>query len=471
MTTYYVDAVSGNDTTGDGSSGNPWQTIAKLYASWANNDTGILRAGKYWAMTSTTNKTGVTLRGADGETAILKSSYTWAADTWAKTAGYTNVYDTAWIHPAPQSVWNDTTRLTSVANAATCDSTANSFYADTTGDKLYINVGGVPPDMELIIYNDWLSTLSGANVTLRDLTFQWVYQALNLTGSAPTLDNCKFQYGAAYSTATDSWGYIRITGANAIIRNCTFSGNVVDIGLNSASSAATIINCTASAGSYFIWANGGSHTAYNCTANTMSAAFYANAGTLSCFDCIAIDSNHGGFESAAGATINTTRCIANCTQNIGTGAQYGWVFHGNGSAYHCIAANTKRSTNGLSAYDCATTGNVTIKNCIAYNCKEGIGDTTDDTPPAGLWDADYNCFYACTTPYTTGYSAATHDIAVDPLFRLDLAGSDDFRLLPGSPCIDAGILVTGVNEGFRGGAPDIGALEYIKPLPAHRHNS
>ena len=33
------------------------------------------------------------------------------------------------------------------------------------------------------------------------------------------------------------------------------------------------------------------------------------------------------------------------------------------------------------------------------------------------------------------------------------------RLLPGSPCIDRGVPIRGINEGLTGKAPDIGALE------------
>ena len=36
----------------------------------------------------------------------------------------------------------------------------------------------------------------------------------------------------------------------------------------------------------------------------------------------------------------------------------------------------------------------------------------------------------------------------------------DMRLQPGSPCIDAGILIRGVNDDFEGAAPDIGAYEF-----------
>ena len=43
MATYYCNADSGNDTTGDGSSGNPWLTIAKAMTSSTTGDAVILQ--------------------------------------------------------------------------------------------------------------------------------------------------------------------------------------------------------------------------------------------------------------------------------------------------------------------------------------------------------------------------------------------------------------------------------------------
>lgn len=43
----------------------------------------------------------------------------------------------------------------------------------------------------------------------------------------------------------------------------------------------------------------------------------------------------------------------------------------------------------------------------------------------------------------------------------------DFRLQKTSPCINAGVVIAGVNDGYRSTAPDIGALEHIvRPRPS-----
>lgn len=46
MATKYI-SPTGSDTTGDGTSGNPWQTIAKFLASSSSGDTCIMAAGTY----------------------------------------------------------------------------------------------------------------------------------------------------------------------------------------------------------------------------------------------------------------------------------------------------------------------------------------------------------------------------------------------------------------------------------------
>jgi hypothetical protein len=56
------------------------------------------------------------------------------------------------------------------------------------------------------------------------------------------------------------------------------------------------------------------------------------------------------------------------------------------------------------------------------------------------------------------YGWLTHGISADPLFMN--AGGGDFSLSDSSPCIDAGILVFGINDlRVKGSAPDIGAFE------------
>jgi hypothetical protein len=64
----------------------------------------------------------------------------------------------------------------------------------------------------------------------------------------------------------------------------------------------------------------------------------------------------------------------------------------------------------------------------------------------------YSCFYSATWS-----PAGTGNITTNPLFAD--AGSNDYTLQAGSPCIDTGTTITGITDDAIG-APDMGALEY-----------
>lgn len=69
MATYYI-ATTGNDTTGDGSSGNPWLTISKANSSSTTGDTIVLAAGTYTQAASLT-LSARTYQGAGYDSTII----------------------------------------------------------------------------------------------------------------------------------------------------------------------------------------------------------------------------------------------------------------------------------------------------------------------------------------------------------------------------------------------------------------
>jgi hypothetical protein len=66
---------------------------------------------------------------------------------------------------------------------------------------------------------------------------------------------------------------------------------------------------------------------------------------------------------------------------------------------------------------------------------------------------DYDVFVNAPKP---DFSDPTHVVAVD---------SVDLRLRKGSAAIDAGVELPNITDGYRGGAPDLGAYEYDTPMP------
>ncbi|MFH1107168.1 MAG: right-handed parallel beta-helix repeat-containing protein [Candidatus Micrarchaeota archaeon] len=67
--------------------------------------------------------------------------------------------------------------------------------------------------------------------------------------------------------------------------------------------------------------------------------------------------------------------------------------------------------------------------------------------------ADYSVFQGAHLPGGEGYTY--------------LPGTADFRLVPSGAAVDAGIVLSGVNDGFAGAAPDLGAYELGSDLPQY----
>lgn len=72
--------------------------------------------------------------------------------------------------------------------------------------------------------------------------------------------------------------------------------------------------------------------------------------------------------------------------------------------------------------------------------------------------ARHNTYYKSLREVTSGTGWLKHGISADPMFRDPSSG--DVRLAAGSPCLDRGILLPGINEHFHGRAPDLGTIEF-----------
>jgi hypothetical protein len=114
------------------------------------------------------------------------------------------------------------------------------------------------------------------------------------------------------------------------------------------------------------------------------------------------------------------------------------------------------------------------------------------SPPAGI-DADFagpghtprieTREFAALADYVKGTGQDRHSVLVDyevfmNVRRLDAqdaarvqelykAADFDFRLKPGAPAVDRGLVLPTVTDDFTGSAPDLGALEVGKPMPRY----
>ena len=125
-----------------------------------------------------------------------------------------------------------------------------------------------------------------------------------------------------------------------------------------------------------------------------------------------------------------------------------------------------------------TTG-IETKNNIVHTAE---GDLIRVLSPAQTnYVSDYNCFYPDGRKFYWGNAYANsfsdwkaisrldlHSLAINP--QLNNTSIGDFRLIKGSPCINQGTNV-GLTKDFsgmpipQGGGPDIGALEFVTPIP------
>lgn len=478
MTIWYI-APTGNNTTGDGTEGNPYLTVAKCHTVGANGDTVVCADGQYYENNTTISKTSFTVRAATGAVPVFTTATKYTS--WVKTDGYTNVYEAATSQP--YGVWNGATYLIKAANLAACDGTTNSWY--WSSPKTYVNLGGTDPDgvggLYCNITANFVFVVSGAGGLIEGITVHWAMRGISLT-SASTVRNCSLRYMNQMDGG--EWGAV-VTGADGPrIEGCTIehmrdtaSGYTAGqaISANTGSANVTVRRCTINCANNGVLTFAGTgHIVEQCVMDKLYRDGVSVDGSSACecryntvYDC------NGGFLVRDTATANWHHNVVAARSDIttGTGVRWGYIVEGGSTAVvHsnvCANLNAITSTTGA-AYLCKGTSAGTFYNNISYNNDAGYAGNAPDTPTL---TADYNLSYLDGTAYTAswnGGAAGAHDLAVDPQFRSPIVGAEDFRLLSTSPCIDAGTLVTSVNEGFRGGAPDMGAFEYVKPVTRRR---
>jgi len=77
MATYYINADTGDDTTGDGSQGNPWQTLLKTVSSTTSGDTIFVQnATNTYTITTNMNLSGRDIIGESTSGSVLTSNGT-----------------------------------------------------------------------------------------------------------------------------------------------------------------------------------------------------------------------------------------------------------------------------------------------------------------------------------------------------------------------------------------------------------
>ena len=126
---------------------------------------------------------------------------------------------------------------------------------------------------------------------------------------------------------------------------------------------------------------------------------------------------------------------------------------------------------GHNGWNSVGSGNTHFLNNIVHATRYVFENTRPEPyPPGNRWD--YNNLYTVDASRYVKWENRTldpqgfralgfeqHGISAPPRF-LDAAGGD-FRLAPDDPGIDKGLHLPGINDGFQGAAPDLGAFEFV----------
>jgi parallel beta-helix repeat protein/predicted outer membrane repeat protein len=273
----------------------------------------------------------------------------------------------------------------------------------------------------------------GGNLTVTNCTFIGnaadVYDGGGIwTGSTsrPMVTTCTF----ADNIAGNRGGGMRVS-ADAEVIDCTFSGNIAAStgGGMFGSHTSQVTDCSFSGNTAGSWGGGliGGRTVTNCTFIGNTAGF--GGGLITDGTVINCTFASNAATSKGGAMYNyyNSPTVLNCAFNGNTANDKGGAMYNlwNSPMVINCTFNQNSAVSGGAMYNNAS--NPTVRNCILW------GDSPDE-----IQDESGNPPFASTVSYSDvqGGWPGIRNIDADPVF-VD-PDNGDFRLSPGSPCIDAG---------------------------------
>ncbi len=316
------------------------------------------------------------------------------------------------------------------------------------------------------------SVLSGFTITGGNARYGGGIYCKN---SSPTITNCTFSSNSANGKYARGGGMFNERSSPAL-SNCTFSGNSADDrggGMYNTSSSPTITNCTFIGNSAYysggMFNEEGNPTLTNCTF-IGNSAYYSCGGmynsnsspsitncTFSSNSVSAVNSRGGGMVNSHSSPTITACTFTDNTASKGGGGMYNsrsspalsnCTFTGNSADWGGGMENSYDSSPTVA--NCTFSGNIaqdgggmhnrggsspTVTNCILWG----------NTASSGAQIYNNNSSATINFSNVQGGWPGTGNIDVDPEF-VDADGADDIigteddnlRLLPESPCIDAG---------------------------------
>jgi parallel beta-helix repeat protein len=485
--TYYVDAQSGTcNNTGAGTQTQPYCTInAAITAHKGAGITIIVMPGTYREQVT------VNASGASGSPFVLKASGPGVnvdgSDDFSNTSlwalGSGSEYTAASVTWTPKQVFVDGVRLAPTTNALGT-MPANSFQW-VSGTGLVVNVGGGNPGTHTVLVGH---RLYGFNLSTKSFVTIDGFQVAHTDDRGINMQNPCSDLVISNNTVSfaGSYGIQTVNGQRITITGNTVSDNAFHgIGLTAGASACVVTNneCFRNAHPTIRQANG--IYLFGAPRNTISG-----------------NRLHDNQDTGLQFNNSSDSCVSSNNRSYNNG-DHGYdhllstgVMHVNDVAYH-------NYLDGFSFEGTAPNGQV--HNCIAT--ENGEYDLWVDPASSVGFVSDYNLFwnsttgtapsgvpqmpvkfvataYATVAAYSTASGQDAHTKQADPKFTN--GATADFRLLGGSPAIDAamssaaGWPATDANGGARTDDPrtantgvgpvtyaDLGALEFVPPVVDH----
>ena len=517
--TYYVDDIQGNDTNAGTATAAAWKTVGKVaHAALAAGDQVLFRRGGVWYEGLTVARNGTPsspiVFGAygTGTRPVISGAKNLNASAfrWTASAGGTHEYRlelSGGGNPALAEVKNVFLNSTNLPRGGALGTLANQRWNWGDGDSLgYTTVyfrcdSGNPTTLGLIegsqsnyaFMIEGYSNIRVENLELRQGQGPWHGTVTVRESHNTVFSNCviheSYQYPVWYS----------IHATNAVIENCWVYG----------------CRATSTYGSVISFEDSGGNTIRNCKIHDTTASLGDTVKIYNTDDTL-IEGNE-----VWGPGANGIYCRPTSDRNV---IRYNFVHDMNGiglqirensddnQAYCNIFLNNYgpvMQSDGLNGADPGITGTKfynntlvstggansihifgTNKNCEVKNnlVIAGSGDALlvarDSVAGTVLANNNYRNTSGMMISYNgTSYSASQFASYVaasgdgsshctNPLFTAAApTKAVDIQLQPGSPMINAGVLIPGLNRDYfgvtvpEGSAPDIGAAEYEADVP------
>ena len=410
---------------GTGTQADPFCTIQSGINAAFSGDTVLVAAGTYYE--NITMKSGVVIQGAGQGVSIIDGGGSGSVvtaisvDSAAMLDGFTI---TGGLSDFGGGMYIYNNSSPTVTN---CTFSGNS--ANDHGGGMYIHTNSSPTVTNCTFSGNTASSGVGGGM----------YN----DSSSPTVESCTFLENSA-----SSGGGIFNMSSVPTVTNCTFSGNTADVyggGMFNENSSPTVINCTFSGNTAA--SNGGgmfnensSPTVTNCTFSGNTAALwgggmYNRSSSPTVTNCTFLE-NSASYGGGMHNRDNSSPTVTNCTFSANSattdgGGMYNQINSSSPTVTNCTFSGNIAASNGGGMYN-YDNSSPTVNNSILW------GDSPDEI---------YNNNASPSVTYSDiqgGYTG-TGNINADPLF-VDPDGpdnipgneDDDYHLMAGSPCIDAG---------------------------------